>query len=129
MLVLAAPNTDDPRDDGFVRTIPGELVTRPGIVCDAGRDHTGCGCERSWSGITSRKGTTLAVVADRTDLTHDEYTAIVTAYYRDVWDWTQQDAHREAVMLADLADHYGAGAHITIATDDGQHVFDELEGA
>jgi hypothetical protein len=130
MLVLTAPNTEDPRDDGFVCTIPGELVTRPGIICDAGRDGTGCetGCDRSWAGITSRKGTTIAVVAERPDLTHATYVAMVAASYRDVWEWDEPDATDEAEMLAELAEHFGAGAFVKIEVHDSKgHCFDRLE--
>lgn len=110
MLVLAAAT--DPRDDGFSHTIPGELVVRPPIVCDAGR-AAACGCERSWAGMTTRKGTTLAHVVDR-DLTPDTYIQLVTTHLIDTYGVDPGTAEQEAQHLADTARHFGADAYLTI---------------
>ncbi|MFI7618032.1 hypothetical protein ACIBP6_43115 [Nonomuraea terrae] len=125
MLVLTAPKTDDPRDGGFNHAIPGELLCRP-IVCDAGRDG-GCGCERSWAGIGSQKATTLAEVVDRPHMTRAEYLGTIGLYLMDAWGYSDQDAFTEAAELADTAEHFGAGALVTIDIDGDSHVFDALE--
>lgn len=49
------------RDDDFAHTVPGELVTPLTLVCDT----DGCGCDRSFAGLSSRMATTVAVVAER----------------------------------------------------------------
>ncbi|MWA02174.1 hypothetical protein F8568_017690 [Actinomadura sp. LD22] len=124
MLVLAAPDTDDPRDGGFVATIPGELLYRP-FVCSAGQEGA-CGCERSLAGMTSRKGTTLALVTD-TDMTRAQYIDAHAGFLVDCWGWNRADAEHEASMLADIAADFTAGTLVTVRLQDDAHVFDELE--
>src|SRR6187551_1252216 len=102
MLVLAAPTTDvllnwhlwedDNSDDierpsCFVYTLPGELVVTPPLVCDSGRAGH-CGCAEAWTGVSSGKGTTVAVVRDQ-DITEDQYIDVVSAYligHVNAWD-------------------------------------------
>lgn len=125
MLVLAAPRCEDPRDGGFVWTIPGELLYRP-VVCDAGRRRR-CGCEYSWAGVSSSRATTLAAVIDRPGLSLPRYLDTMAMYLIDTWAFRVEDAVGEARELADLAASFGAGAHITINTEGDFQVFDILE--
>lgn len=118
MKVLEAPHDTDPRGNGFSFTTPGEMVTRSSI-CDSGLDRR-CGCERSWSGITSAKGTTIAVVADR-DIREGDYIAAVAAHLISAHSWEPADAAEEARYLADLAGDYPAGTLLAIdLSDDGE---------
>lgn len=86
----------------------GELVARYGVVCDDERpDGGGCGCGRSFSGLTTFKGTTTAVLVAR-DVTAAEWIACVESAMReagwlrgisgsdvsDLLDWiTDRDLH------------------------------------
>jgi len=125
MLVLAAPRSDDPRDDGFVHTIAGELVYRP-FVCASGQEDA-CGCERSWAGVGSGKTTTVAEVVDKPDMTPSRYLNTISLYLVETWGWEVKDAVDEAQILASIAEDFGAGAYVTIRIDGDSHVFDHLE--
>jgi hypothetical protein len=59
-----ATQGDTPGDFCFVPE--GELVGRHHMVCDCCRYDDGCGCGRAFSGFVTRKGTTSAIVAERT---------------------------------------------------------------
>lgn len=53
----------------------GELVARYGMVCDDERpDGSGCGCGRSFAGLTTHKGTTTAMVIEST-MTENQWRA------------------------------------------------------
>lgn len=118
MLVLSAPHNNDPRGDGFNHCLAGELLVR-GTVCDAGRRGDHCGCERSWAGITSSRGTTIAVVRDQA-ISEDTYRALIVDHLiGDGWD--HDDAHDEARLLADLAADHPAGTLVALdLADDGE---------
>jgi hypothetical protein len=79
MKVLTATTaTQGARDNDFDWAIEGELVW-VGIVCAKDQrdpDRGGCGCGRSFAGMSSHRATTTARVSDL-DLTRDD---IVTAY-------------------------------------------------
>lgn len=124
MLVLTAPDRDDPRDGGFNHALAGELLYRP-YICDSGHNGT-CGCERSWAGIASRKGTTLAQIRDL-QMTRNEYLATIGTYLIDTWGWEMEDAWDEAETLAGIASDYQPGDLLTIAVDGDQHLIDVLE--
>ncbi|RKS76482.1 hypothetical protein BZB76_1838 [Actinomadura pelletieri DSM 43383] len=124
MRVLTAPNTQDPRDGGFVATLPGELLYRP-FVCASGQDGR-CGCERSLAGMTTRKGTTLAEVTDK-DMTLADYIDAHASFLVDVWGWDRAGAEDEARALADVASDFPAGTLVTVQLQDEAHVFDALE--
>ncbi|MFG1617355.1 hypothetical protein ACGFI3_31720 [Nonomuraea wenchangensis] len=120
MLVLAAPHGDDPRDDGYNHAIPGELLYRP-FICDSGQQDN-CGCERSWVGTGSSKATTLAEVVDMPDMTRADYLATIGLYLMDMWGWEAREAYQEAQDIAGLAEHYGAGALVTIDRTGHDHL-------
>ncbi|GGO70651.1 DUF7715 family protein [Nonomuraea cavernae] len=125
MLILAAPHSDDPRDDGFNHAIPGELLYRP-FVCSSGQEHA-CGCERSWAGVGSSRATTLAEVIDKPDMTPSEYLNTISLFLAETWDWEVKDAVDEAQTLAAIAEDFGAGAYVTIRIEDDSHVFELME--
>lgn len=55
------PNRGAPKKDDFRWTRPGELVGM-GLGCCA---NPSCGCQRSFTGMETRKGTTTAIVVER----------------------------------------------------------------
>jgi hypothetical protein len=79
MKVLSATTrTQGVREGDFDWTIEGELVW-VGVVCARDQrdpDGGGCGCGRSFSGLSSHRATTTAQVSDL-DLTRDD---VLTAY-------------------------------------------------
>lgn len=111
MLVLAAPQGDDPRDDGYNHAVPGELLRPP--VCDSAV----CACERSWIGVGSGNATTLAQVIYKVGLTRGEYLGTIGLHLLDTGNYSARDALAEAIELADTAEHFGAGAYVTIDID------------
>jgi hypothetical protein len=111
--VLTASVGDQPGD--FAWTVPGEMVYL-GFVCDRdlmeGRDR-GCGCGRSFSGLTSRKATTVAVVADL-DLTRDDI-------IRDgitQGGWSTEYADEAADITLTIAAEYPIGTRLRRWLDD-----------
>lgn len=81
LVSTAETQNDRPRD--FTWVPEGELVARYGIVCDSERpDGGGCGCGRSFAGLTTHKGTTSAMVVER-DMTETEWRAAVYSTLRD----------------------------------------------
>ncbi|WP_327105436.1 DUF7715 family protein [Nonomuraea glycinis] len=124
MLVLAAPRIDDPRDDGFNRAVPGELLYRP-FVCASGQERN-CGCEQQWGGIASSKATTVAEVVDKSGMTRSEYLNTIALYLAETWEWDTKAAVDEAQELAAIAEHFGSGALVTIDIDGNGSLSDEL---
>lgn len=61
-------------ENDFCNTIEGELVRLPFIECDDGDQ---CGCTRSFTGLTSHRATTTAVVVDRPELDRATYTRLL----------------------------------------------------
>lgn len=124
MKVLTAPAAGQPLpDEGFAFTIPGELLCRP-PVCDSGREGN-CGCERSWSGVSSQKGTTVAVVTEQR-ITADEYTDVIGGHLGDAWACSSDAAEDEARMLADVASDFDLGALVIIELNGDTQSFHEL---
>ena len=126
MLVLAAPASEDPRDDGFAFTVPGELVISPAVICDSGRDGT-CGCERSWTGLSSYKSTTVAIVRDQ-DITKKQYVSVVSGFYIESHGWMRKEAIEQARQLLLIAGDCEPGTLISVGlTDDGYVCYEALE--
>ncbi|RSN71343.1 DUF7715 family protein [Actinomadura sp. WAC 06369] len=124
MRVLAAPPHNPRRDDGFTYTIPGELLYRP-FACDSDQDGQ-CGYGRAWVGITSRKGTTAAQIAEH-DITVEEYAGLIAAHFTEVWGWDPLDGRHEAAILAEIALEFPLGALITIAVQGDHDAITQLE--
>ena len=125
MLVLVAPASDDPRDGGFNYCVSGELLIR-GPICHSGQDGS-CGCERSWTGITSQKGSTLALVTESA-MQREQYTNLIAEHLTGRG-WPRRTARAEAALLLDVADGHHAGTYVTIgpSPDRDGHVFGALE--
>ena len=119
MKILTATNeTQGARPDDFSWAIEGELVRPPAVVCDAdrGRPDGGCGCNRSWAGVSSAKSTTTAVVRDLS-MSRDEYvTAIRDSYTYSGWD----DAGTETIAaeLLEIASDNALGTVVELRDGD-----------
>lgn len=114
MRVLTAGTGERVGDFSF--TVPGELVT-VAVMC--GTDVRGedlCGCGRSWAGVTSRKATTVAVVADLS-LDHDTYVQVQEDAAR-VAGWLPGTGMEFAADLLDLASQHDIGTRVRRNVDD-----------
>lgn len=63
---IVAP-TEEQKGKGeldFCWTHPGEILTLGGIKCSSGYPTDACGCCRAFSGLKTRKATTIGVIAD-----------------------------------------------------------------
>jgi len=80
-LLTATRERQGERDGDFCHAIEGELVLL-GLVCaDDERDpNGGCGCGRAFSGMSSMRATTTAVVRDL-DVSLDDVRMAVEGYY------------------------------------------------
>jgi hypothetical protein len=80
-LLTATRERQGERDGDFCHAVEGELVLL-GLVCaDDERDpNGGCGCGRAFSGMSSMRATTTAVVRDL-DVSLDDVRLAVEGYY------------------------------------------------
>jgi hypothetical protein len=99
------------RGNDFDWTIEGELV-RIGFVC--GRDRldpdAGCGCGRSFSGLSSHRAGTTAIIRDLPLSREDVATAL--AGYLEAAGYgtpTSQELEDEVEELLGIADHWEVG--------------------
>lgn len=130
VLVAATPTPAGPRD--FCFAIPGELVMPPTVICCEDRhapDGAGpCGCGRAWAGLSSRRATTTATVAEL-DLTRQAYiqahadalhaggwisTATLEDLPLDLWAFVIS----QALDLLEVADAYPVGTVFGRRLDD-----------
>jgi hypothetical protein len=79
-LLTATRERQGERDGDFCHAIEGELVLL-GFVCatDANDPDGGCGCGRAFSGMSSRRAVTTALVRD-VDIAYDDLRLAVEAY-------------------------------------------------
>jgi hypothetical protein len=80
-LLTATRERQGERDGDFCHAIDGELVV-VGLVCATDRDGPdgGCGCGRAFSGMSSMRATTTALVRDL-DLSFDDVWLAIEGYY------------------------------------------------
>ena len=80
-LLTATAEGQGDRPNDFFFTVEGELVLL-GFVCaaDEADPDGGCGCGRAFSGMSSRRATTTAVVRDL-DLDEDDLRLAVESYF------------------------------------------------
>jgi hypothetical protein len=80
-LLTATRERQGERSGDFCHAIEGELVIL-GLVCATDRENPdgGCGCGRAFSGLSSKKATTTALVRDL-DLSADDLRLAVGGYY------------------------------------------------
>jgi len=116
MKVLTASAGERPGDFSF--TVPGELVY-VGPVC--GKDRGGgtdCGCGRAFSGSSTGRGTTVAVVVDL-DTTLDDLTTAIRDHLLAAG-WTDVDiwARELAEDMAEEADTWPEGTRLRRLVDE-----------
>jgi hypothetical protein len=119
-LLTATTSTQGQRDSDFDWCIEGEVVTPLRVICDSDREEGpdgGCGCGRSFSGLSSHKGTTTAVVRDIDGYTFEDLTEAVRSH-RDQAGYDASAAEAEASHIAALADEYDAGTVLELRLDD-----------
>jgi hypothetical protein len=99
-LLTATRERQGERTGDFCHAIEGELVLL-GFVCadDERNPDGGCGCGRGFSGMSSMRATTTALVGDL-DLTYDDLRIAVEAYYVTAG----YAAHLEPMELSDLVE-------------------------
>lgn len=99
--IVATKRGQGARPDDFSWVDEDELVIFP-LECDRdrGRADGGCGCARSFAGLTSRCSTTTAKVADL-DMSRDQYIdAILASMTGAGWTtYTRADAEADAEEL------------------------------
>ena len=102
--LIAPPQTGFRDGQHFSWTVPGELLL-PAMICDRDRlaedEDAGCGCSRSFVGMSSATGTTQAVVAE---VAHDRAELVelaADAHRRVGLDFL--DAEEDVDWLADTA--------------------------
>jgi hypothetical protein len=80
-LLTATREREGEQDGDFCFAIEGELVL-PGFVCatDEADPEGGCGCGRAFSGMSSMRATTTALVRDL-DVSVDDLRLAVEGYY------------------------------------------------
>ncbi len=80
-LLTATRERQGERDGDFCYAVDGELVLL-GLVCadDEANPDGGCGCGRAFSGMSSMRATTTALVRDL-DVSLDDVTMAVEGYY------------------------------------------------
>ena len=77
-LLTATTETQGQRASDFAWCVPGEIVSPVRLVCDRDREEGpdgGCGCGRSFTGLSSSRGTTTAIVTDIDGYTFDDLVA------------------------------------------------------
>lgn len=75
--LVATTDTQGTVEGDFSWCEEGEIVTFPTFICHPWDDA--CGCGRAYSGITTHRSTTSAVVVDDPDLTDPQLRRIVAA--------------------------------------------------
>ncbi|CAO5162367.1 DUF7715 domain-containing protein [Frankia sp. AiPs1] len=98
------------RKNDFNHCIEGELVWI-GLICatDRANPDGGCGCGRSFAGLTSRRATTTAMVRDLPALTPDSYLDTLRGGIV-AQGWPAEAADELAFFLGDFADDLPVGA-------------------
>lgn len=107
-VLVAATRTQGKRPSDFLACSPGELVDLSSS-CDRDRGDPdgGCGCLRSFTGLTSRRATTTAEVVER-EMTVADYVATHHASLLDMGlpddetsrGWAEEAAHDMARIAA-----------------------------
>ena len=121
MKVLTATGTGQgARSSDFDWTIEGELVWI-GLVCESDRRNPdgGCGCGRAFSGLSSHRAGTTAIVRDLPLTRQDVVTAL--AGYLEASGWgvpSRQELDEEVEELLSIADHWKVGTVVERRLDE-----------
>ena len=117
MKVLTATTlTQGQRASDFTWCIDGELVMPSPFICDRDRAEGpdgGCGCGRSFGGLSSHKSTTTALVVDKPGWTLDDLTEAIRGYRQAAgWDSLDEEgdpAEQIAIVIAETVAGYDDG--------------------
>lgn len=117
-LITATARTQGQRDNDFHWCIDGELVMLPTSICARDRDDPdgGCGCGRSFGGLSSHLATTTAQVSDIEGFTRDDYVEAIRSSLEQQG-WPTEFAADIADMLIDVASRLRTGAVIEYRND------------
>lgn len=128
MKVLTATADQQTREGDFCWTVEGELL-RVSEPCDRDRLDPenatgGCGCSRGFSGLSSMKSTTTALVRDlditREDVLQALHGSLVAAGHLEeqLDDDETSDLHQEVDWLLELASEHEVGTVLQRSFDD-----------
>lgn len=109
-ILTATCRTQGEHPGDYFWCVEGELVMPSAFICDrdAESPNGGCGCGRGWSGLSSQRGTTSAVVSDLAEVTRADYVeTIATAL--ELQRWTNEEATTTADRMAEIATSYPIG--------------------
>jgi hypothetical protein len=110
-ILTATSRTQGRRASDFHWCIDGEVVTPVRVICDRERElgpDGGCGCGRSFVGLSSHKGTTTAMVREISGYTLEDLTEAVRSYLQQAG-WDDGQAEAEAALIAETAAGHDAG--------------------
>jgi hypothetical protein len=117
MKVLTATTlTQGQRASDFTWCIDGELVMPSPFICAHDRAEGpdgGCGCGRSFDGLSSHKSTTTARVVDKPGWTRDDLTEAIRGY-RQAAGWEALDeegdpAEQVAIVIGEIVAGFDDG--------------------
>lgn len=114
-IITATAATQGQRANDYNWCVEGEVVLPAIVVCGTDRDDPdgGCGCGRGWSGASTQRATTTAVVRE-VPFTMADYTEAVRSGLELGGWWPgyvdDNDVHEMVATLVDLAESYPVGA-------------------
>jgi hypothetical protein len=109
-VLTATARTQGQRENDFNYCVEGELVW-VGLVCatDEANPDGGCGCGRSFGGLSSHRATTTAMVRDLAEMSRRDYVdALRASLASQGWDPTVADVLAEELLL--VIDAWPVGA-------------------
>lgn len=125
MRYLVAPKEKDTSEGGFTFTNPGEPLVLPTFVCSSSCD---CGCNRSFVGINSRKGTTIGEVQEVNETIEELARLNLTNFCRGLAcaSFSKEVLDKEMMVLQSIAATASLrpiGTRMTIRSDNHVSVF------
>lgn len=117
-LLVATAETQGQRASDFTWCIPGEVVIPAGFTCDTDRGSedpdAGCGCARSFLGLSSRRATTTAAVKGIDGYTAEDLAEAIRssgqqAGFGDDGHESASRAQGQAALIADCAAAFDDG--------------------
>lgn len=112
--VLVSPAEQGYSGDWFTWTEPGELVTPESFCPCADPD-----CHRALIGVDTRRGTTVAVVADVPQTAEQITAAVVSSITRAWGDDLRKHAEEVAADMLEQADRFESGTRVVKDPEDG----------
>jgi hypothetical protein len=112
-LLAATAETQGERANDFAWCIPGEVVVPVPVneICDRDREDPGggCGCGRSFAGLSSHKATTTAIVRDIDGYTFEDLLDAVRASRHQAGLAVDNDGVQYAAEIAETAAEFDDG--------------------